>query len=67
MLGKLPVKGKFGRVIGGPRLAVEGVCGLPKQAYLSLPASGTAGAANGKQGLGAHVVMEFRARQHVVN
>ena len=38
VLGKLRVKGEFGKVIGGPRLAVEGVCGPQRQAYLSLPA-----------------------------
>lgn len=68
VLGKLLVKGKFGKVIGGPRLAVEGVCCPQRQAYLAcLPCSGTAGAASGKQGLGAHMVMGFRARQLVVS
>lgn len=38
VLGKLRVKGEFSKVIGGPRLAVEGVCGPQRQAYLSLPA-----------------------------
>ena len=45
----------------------ESVVSKSRPTLACLPCSGTAGAANGKQGLGAHRVMGFRAQQHIVN